>query len=429
MKLPVTYKTQGLLFLTLLPLVVLSSCSKKEGPRQPPPMSVAVISTKAEQVRITSTLPGRISAIKDAEVRARVDGIVQSIHFEQGSKVTEGQLLFKIDPAVYQANLNAAQALLNQAQANARSASSLANRYASLVKSNAISKQEYDNAMASSSQSRATVDAAKAALDSAKINLSYTDVVSPIDGIINRNLVTEGALVSAMGATPMAKVLQFDEVYVDFTQSATELNHLRRALASGELERADDGESASVSLELDDGSLYEHKGKLLFSGISVDPATGKVNLRAIFPNKDHYLLPGMFVRVQIMRGINRNAILIPTQALQRRSDGTSNVYIVHEGKVEVSPVKEAEVVGSRTIITSGLQVGDQLIVEGFSKIGPGMPVKAVAWSKDPDAAKTAAVPAEPVNAEKSTPSTSATKSAPSEEQGRPEAQPEATKAN
>lgn len=398
MKKTVSKHNRGLLLLALTPLFVLSACNKpEEQARQAPPMNVATITIKTEEARITSTLPGRINALKDAEVRARVDGIVQSIHFEQGSKVNEGQLLFKIDPAIYQANVNAAQAALNQAQATARSARSLANRYSSLVKSNAISKQEYDNAMANSSQSGAAVEAAKAALESAKINLSYTDVVSPIDGIINRNLVTEGALVSAMGATPMAKVQQLDEVYVDFTQSTSELSALRRGLASGQLERADDGESASVTLELEDGTVYEQKGKLLFSGVTVDPATGKVNLRAVFPNQDNILLPGMFVRVQIVRGINKNAMLIPTQALQRRSDGGSNVLVVRDGKVAPSIVKEGDVIGSRTIITEGIEVGDQLIVEGFSKIGPGMPVNPVPWSKDPDA------PAAPQGAPAATP--------------------------
>ena len=392
MKTTVSSHKRGLLLLALTSVFVLSACKKPQEERQSPPMNVATISIKTEEARITSTLPGRINALKDADVRARVDGIVQSIHFEQGSQVKEGQLLFKIDPAIYQAQVNQAQASLNQAQATARSARSLANRYASLVKSNAVSKQEYDNAIASSGQSAAAVEAAKAALESAKINLSYTDVVSPIDGIINRNLVTEGALVSAMGATPMAKVQQLNEVYVDFTQSATELSSLRRALASGQLERADDGESASVSLELEDGTVYEHTGKLLFSGVTVDPATGKVNLRAIFPNQDNILLPGMFVRVQIMRGINKQAILVPTQALQRRSDGGSNVLLVRDGKVVPTVVKEAEVIGNRTIVTEGVAVGDQLIVEGFSKIGPGMPVNPVPWSKDPDAkpAETAA---------------------------------------
>ena len=398
MKKTVSKHNRGLLLLALTPLFVLSACNKpEEQARQAPPMNVATITIKTEEARITSTLPSRINALKDAEVRARVDGIVQSIHFEQGSKVSEGQLLFKIDPAIYQANVNAAQAALNQAQATARSARSLANRYSSLVKSNAISKQEYDNAMANSSQSGAAVEAAKAALESAKINLSYTDVVSPIDGIINRNLVTEGALVSAMGATPMAKVQQLDEVYVDFTQSTSELSALRRGLASGQLERADDGESASVTLELEDGTVYEQKGKLLFSGVTVDPATGKVNLRAVFPNQDNILLPGMFVRVQIVRGINKNAMLIPTQALQRRSDGGSNVLVVRDGKVAPSIVKEGDVIGSRTIITEGIEVGDQLIVEGFSKIGPGMPVNPVPWSKDPDA------PAAPQGAPAATP--------------------------
>ena len=383
----VSTNKRSLLLLALTPLFILSACEKpqQEAPK-PPPMNVATISIKTEEARIVSTLPGRVNALKDADVRARVDGIVQSIHFEQGSVVQEGQLLFKIDPDIYQARVNQAQAALNQAQATSRSARSLANRYATLVKSNAVSKQEYDNAMANSSQSAAAVEAAKAALDSAKINLSYTDVVSPINGVINRNLVTEGALVSAMGATPMAKVQQLNDVYVDFTQSTAELSSLRRALANGELERAGDGESASVTLLLEDGTTYEQMGKLLFSGLTVDPATGKVNLRAIFPNPNNVLLPGMFVRVEVIRGINKHAIMIPTQALQRRSDGGSNVLLVKEGKVVPTVVKESDVIGSRTLISEGISVGDELIVEGFSKIGPGMPVNPVPWKNGSDAA-------------------------------------------
>lgn len=377
------------LVVALAPVIFLSACQKEEQQaQQRPPMNVSAMTVGTEEVRIFTTLPGRISATKNAEVRARVDGIVQSINFTQGSHVKAGDLLFKIDPAVYQANLNAAKASLNQAQASAKSASALASRYQMLIKENAISKQEYDDAMSSANQAKASIESARAAVESAKINLSYTSVTSPIDGVIGEALVTEGALVSASGATALAKVQQLGEVYVDFTQSTVEMTQLRKAFLNGELERVDDN-TAVVRLILEDGSTYDKEGKLLFSGVSVDPNTGKVNLRATFPNPDELLLPGMFVRVQLERGLNKAAIMIPTQAIQRRTDGTSLVYVISEGKVAMRPVDLGEVSGDKTQVTSGLSVGEQLIVEGFTKIGPGMPVNALPWSKDSNAVASA----------------------------------------
>ncbi|MDY3330675.1 MAG: efflux RND transporter periplasmic adaptor subunit [Pelistega sp.] len=379
-----------LLVLVLAPVLVLSACGQKEQAQaqQRPPMNVAAITVGTEEVRIFTTLPGRINAIKDAEVRARVTGIVQSINFQQGSAVKAGQSLFKIDPAVYQANVNAAQAALNQAQAAAKSARALSGRYQTLIKENAISKQEYDNAMAQANQTAAAVESAQAALAAAKIDLSYTNVTSPIDGIIGQALVTEGALVSATSATALAKVQQLGEVYVDFTQSTGEMTQLRKAFLNGELEQVDQ-DSAAVRLILEDGTTYERQGKLLFSGVSVDPNTGKVNLRATFPNPEQLLLPGMFVRVQLERGLNKNAVMVPTQAIQRRADGSNLVFVIEEGKVAARPVTLGEEADNKTQIVTGLNAGDQLIVEGFTKIGPGMPVNALPWSKDPNAKQAA----------------------------------------
>lgn len=379
-----------LLVLVLAPVLVLSACGQKEQAQaqQRPPMNVAAITVGTEEVRIFTTLPGRINAIKDAEVRARVTGIVQSINFQQGSAVKAGQSLFKIDPAVYQANVNAAQAALNQAQAAAKSARALSGRYQTLIKENAISKQEYDNAMAQANQTAAAVESAQAALAAAKIDLSYTNVTSPIDGIIGQALVTEGALVSATSATALAKVQQLGEVYVDFTQSTGEMTQLRKAFLNGELEQVDQ-DSAAVRLILEDGTTYERQGKLLFSGVSVDPNTGKVNLRATFPNPEQLLLPGMFVRVQLERGLNKAAVMVPTQAIQRRADGSNLVFVIEEGKVAARPVTLGEEADNKTQIVTGLNAGDQLIVEGFTKIGPGMPVNALPWSKDPNAKQAA----------------------------------------
>lgn len=379
-----------LLVLALGSVVLLSACGQgDQQAQQRPPMNVATVAVTTEPVRISTTLPGRINALKDAEVRARVTGIVESINFEQGNQVKAGQLLFKIDPAVYQANVNSAKASLLQAEANAKSAAALANRYQALIKENAISKQEYDNAIASAQQTKAAVEAAKASLAAAEIDLSYTEVTSPIDGITGKALVTEGALVSATSATPLATVQNLDEVYVDFTQSTVDMMNLRKAFLNGELEQIDQN-TAAVHLILEDGTQYEQTGKLLFSGVTVDPNTGKVNLRATFPNPDHLLLPGMFVQVQLERGLNKAAVMIPTQAIQRRADGGSFVYVVDQGKVAMRPVTVGEVVAEKTQITSGLKEGEQLIVEGFTKIGPGAPVKALPWSKDSNAKATPA---------------------------------------
>lgn len=376
-----------LLVLAVAPAVLLSACGDGSQQAQSrPPMNVAAIDVGVEPVRIFTTLPGRIKAIKDAEVRARVTGIVQHINFEQGSEVKAGQLLFKIDPATYQASVDAAAASLTQAEATEASNAMLAKRYSALIKENAISQQEYDNAVAAARQSKASVEAAKANLESAKINLSYTDVTSPVDGIVGKALVTEGALVSATEATQLATVQNLDEVYVDFTQSTTEITQLRKALQSGELESVDKN-TAVVRLILEDGSTYELPGKLLFSGVSVDPDTGKVNLRAVFPNPEHLLLPGMFVQVQLERGFNKAAVMVPTQAIQRQADGSNMVYVVVDGKVAMRPVQLGEVVGNKTQISSGLKAGEKLIVEGFTKIGPGAPVNVLPWSKAANAAK------------------------------------------
>src|SRR5690606_13385884 len=235
---------------------------------------------------------------------------VQKIVFRQGGDVKAGDLLFKIDPAPLQAAYDQAAAQLKQAEADLYSARQLAQRYGPLVKANAVSKQEYDNAVAAARQAEAAVAAAKAALTNAKINLGYTDVVSPIDGRIGQPLVTEGALVEATSATQMAVVQQLDPVYVDFTQSTAELARLRKAFASGALQKVG-ADAARAQLVLEDGSIYEHEGKLLFTGISVDPGTGQVTLRAEFPNPDEVLLPGMYVRVRLEEGVNEQALMVP----------------------------------------------------------------------------------------------------------------------
>ncbi len=339
---------------------------------------VSVITIQPQRAPIVSELPGRVDAVRDAQIRARVTGIVQKIAFEQGGDVKENQLLFKIDPAPYKAAYDQATAQLKQAQANLFSAKLLADRYAPLVKANAVSKQEYDNAVASYRQADAAVAAAKAAQDNAAINLGYTDVTSPITGRIGKPLVTEGALVETTSATQMATVQQLDPIYVDFTQSTAQLASLRRAFASGQLQQVGK-DTARATIVLEDGSEYSQPGKLLFTGITVDPTTGQVNLRAEVPNPDGILLPGMYVRVRLEQGVDDKALMVPQQALQRTADGLQSLLLVKDNKIEQIPVTTGGALNSNWIVTSGLKAGDVVVVEGFQKVRPGAPVQASEW--------------------------------------------------
>jgi len=380
-------------FVPLLSLAaVLTACSDPAA--QPaggaPKIPVSVITLKAEPVTLTSAQPGRVEAIRDAQIRARVNGIVTGIHFEQGSEVKEGQLLFTIDPAPYQAAYDQAAAQLQQAQADARAARTLSQRYTKLIEANAVSRQEYDNAVARTAQAEASIAAAQAALKAAKINLDYTKVTSPIAGRIGRALVTEGALVSAASATQLATVQQLDKVYIDSQRSTSELAQLRRALADGSLQV--DGEGATqVRAILDDGSEYEHTGRLLFSGVLVDPSTGQVTVRSEFPNPDQVLLPGMYVRVSVPQGVDAQGLQVPQQALQRSGEGRASLFLVKEGRVSPVPVTTGADVGGNTLVTSGVQEGDVVIVEGFQKIRPGAEVAPMPW-KLADASGSQAAP-------------------------------------
>jgi len=366
-------------------LIVLSGCSKEqEQPRMVP--LVSTVKVVPERAAITSDLPGRVAPVREAQIRARVTGIVQKIEFKQGGDVKEGQLLFKIDPAQYQASYEQAAAQLKRAQADAYAANLLAKRYAPLVKANAISKQEFDNAQASARQADAVVAGAKAALDSAAINLGYTSVTSPITGRIGRPLVTEGALVEGSVATQMAVVQQLSPIYVDLNQSTAELARLRKMFKDGSLQKVAE-DAAKVVVILEDGSTYPEPARLLFTGISVNEGTGQVTLRTEVQNPDQVLLPGMFVRVRIDQGIDDNAILIPAQALQRGADGKNSVMVVKDSKVAVAPVALGPNHEGRVLITQGLKADDEVIVEGFQKVRPGVPVKAVPWKLDPAAKK------------------------------------------
>ncbi|WP_353171703.1 efflux RND transporter periplasmic adaptor subunit [Paracandidimonas soli] len=374
----------GRIILPLAAVFVLASCSDKPADGGAPggmKVPVSVITVEPSRAEMFADLPGRVEAIRDAQIRARVTGIVTGIHFEQGSDVKEGQLLFTIDPAPYKAARDQAAAMLKQAQADAGAARTLSKRYETLIKANAVSRQDYDNAVARTAQADAAIASAKAALQAADIDLGYTKITSPIDGRIGKSLVTEGALVSASSATQLATVQQLDRVYVDSMRSTAELAQLRKAIADGTLKQAGDGAAQALAL-MDGGELYAEPGRLLFSGVSVDPTTGQVVLRSEFPNPDKILLPGMYVRVRLQQGIDEKALMVPQQALQRTADGRSSLMLVKDGKVAVSPVLTGPSMNGKVVVTSGLQAGDAVIVEGFQKIRPGAPVQPMPWKAD-----------------------------------------------
>lgn len=362
-------------------VVVLAACSEKPAAdTQGMKVPVSVIELQPQSTTIYTELPGRVEAIEDAQIRARVTGIVTSIEFQQGSVVKEGDLLFTIDPAPYKAARDQAAAQLKNAQATAHSAQLQADRFNKLVKMHAVSQQDYDNAVAQAQQTAAAVAGAKAALETADINLGYTQVTSPISGQTGKSMVTVGALVSAVEATQMATVQRLDEVYIDVTQSTAEISDMRRRIADGILKLDEQGRTPAQAL-LEGGQVYSHPGKLLFSGLMVDPSTSQVSLRALFPNPDQILLPGMYVRVRLAQGTDPKALIVPEQAVQRSVDGGSNVVVVKDGKATYVPVSVGPRSGNGFIIYDGLKAGDQLVVEGFQKLRPGAPVQAMPWKQ------------------------------------------------
>ncbi|PWE39164.1 efflux RND transporter periplasmic adaptor subunit [Pseudomonas prosekii] len=340
---------------------LLSGCKKEEAPPAPPAPQVGVVTLKAQAFTLTSELPGRTSAYRVAEVRPQVNGIILKRLFKEGADVKAGQQLYQIDPSVYEATLKSAQANLQQTK-------SISDRYQQLVKEQAVSRQEFDTAQANRLQSEAT-------LQTAQINVRYTKVYAPISGRIGRSSVTEGALVTNGQTDAMAVIQQLDPIYVDVTQSSVELLELRRELESGRLQKSGDN-SAAVKLTLEDGSEYSQPGKLEFSEVSVDQTTGSVTLRAVFPNPDHTLLPGMFVHAQLQAGVNAAAILAPQQGVTRDLKGTPTAMVVGaDNKVELRQLKASRTVGTQWLIEDGLKEGDRLITEGLQYVKPGVEVK------------------------------------------------------
>lgn len=386
-------------------LSLLAACGKKDAaPSAPPPPKVAVVTVAPARITLTTELPGRTEASRIAEVRARTAGIVLKRVFKEGGEVKAGEVLFRIDPASFQALFDSAQAAVSKAEANLAQAELKVKRYKPLLAAQAVSQQEYDDAVTAQKQAAADLATSKASRTNAGLTLGYATVTAPISGRISRALVTEGALVGQGEATPMATVQQLDPIYVTVTQSSAELLKLRRALAEGKLKSAGGGNSkteARVSLVTEDGQTYPHAGKLLFADVSVDQTTGSVSMRAEFPNPDRTLLPGMYVRARLDQGVNEAAITVPQQAVVRGTDGATVLIVGADNKVSAQPVKADAAQNGNWVISSGLKGGERVIVEGFQKAKPGATVAPEPW-KGP-AGATSAAGASPASAPASGP--------------------------
>lgn len=379
-------KHRSLICIPLLILwgaLTLSSCGKSDknpaaahgGPALTPEVSVLTI--QPERVSVTTELSGRVSAFLVAEVRPQVGGIIQKVMFTEGSEVAEGDVLYQIDPALYKADFDSARAALSRAEALLPSAVAKAKRYKELSEANAISQQEYDDADAAAKRAQADVISAKAAMDRARINLAYTEVKAPISGRIGKSSITTGALVSAFQSMALATIQKLDPVYVDVTQSSTNMLKLKRSLEKGLLKK-DAETQARVTLILEDGSTFNQEGVLKFSDVTVDEGTGSVILRSVFPNPDLTLLPGMFVRTVVQEGINEQAIVVPQRAVTRNTKGIPTATIVNaEGIVEIRELQIDRALGNRWLLSGGLAEGDRVIMEGIQKVRPGAPAKTV----------------------------------------------------
>ena len=361
--------------LCMLLSLMLLACEEggKGAPGSSGPREVVIIKLEPRREVYTTALAGRIASFQVAEVRPQVGGILQQRLFTEGADVKAGQALYQIDPATYEAALDSAQAALMKAEANVTPARLKAERFRELLAIKAVSKQEYDDAQAAFKQAEADVAVNRAAVKTARINLEYTKVRSPISGRIGKSAFTPGALVTANQAQALTSVRQLDPVYVDITQSSQDLLRLRAQFTNGELRSA--AEEAPVRLKLENGAMYPHEGRLQFTDVSVDESTGMVSLRALFPNPEHILLPGMYVRAVIAEGVDENALLVPQRALRRDPKGQASVLLVDGGKVDVRLVDVGRTVGDSWQVLSGLKPGDRVIVEGGQNVRPGMSVK------------------------------------------------------
>ncbi|HAB0924974.1 TPA_asm: multidrug efflux RND transporter periplasmic adaptor subunit AcrA [Salmonella enterica subsp. enterica serovar Infantis] len=355
--------------------LALTGCDDKQdqqGGQQMP--EVGVVTLKTEPLQITTELPGRTVAYRIAEVRPQVSGIILKRNFVEGSDIEAGVSLYQIDPATYQATYDSAKGDLAKAQAAANIAELTVKRYQKLLGTQYISKQEYDQALADAQQATAAVVAAKAAVETARINLAYTKVTSPISGRIGKSSVTEGALVQNGQASALATVQQLDPIYVDVTQSSNDFLRLKQELANGSLKQ--ENGKAKVDLVTSDGIKFPQSGTLEFSDVTVDQTTGSITLRAIFPNPDHTLLPGMFVRAHLQEGTKPTALLVPQQGVTRTPRGDATVLVVGaDNKVETRQIVASQAIGDKWLVTDGLKAGDRVVVSGLQKVRPGAQVK------------------------------------------------------
>ncbi len=354
----------------------------------PPPPEVGVLTIAPERLAITSELPGRLEPTRISQVRARVPGIVLKKSFKEGADIKAGTVLFQIDPEPFRAVQASAQAALSKAEANLAQANLKVQRYKPLVETNAISRQEFDDALTQQQQANADIATAKANLRTANLNLGYATVTAPISGRIGRALITEGALVGQGEATPMAIIHQIDPIYVTITQPSVEVLRLRQALQSGQLKSAGQA-GARVTLVTEDGRVHPQPGRLLFSDLTVDESTGAMSMRAEFPNPERSLLPGMYVRARLEQAINEQAIALPQQAVLRSAAGASVLLVGADGKVASQPVTVDGMQSGKWMISKGLKAGDRVIVEGFQKTRPGGTVKPMPWQDRAAAGKPA----------------------------------------
>jgi len=379
--------------LVLSAVLSLAGCGSSAPPPKAgaaAPAEVGVVTVKARPVTLTTELPGRTTPSRIAEVRPQVGGIIQARRFQEGGQIEAGQVLYQIDPAPYQAAYDSAEASLTRSRATMERARLKAERYANLIKAKAVSQEDHDDAAAALKEAAAGVAVDQAALAAARINLAYTTVTSPIAGRVGRSAVTQGALVTANQDLTLATVQQLDPIYVDLTQSSAQLLRLRRALDDGRLER-EPGVLPKVSLILEDGTRYPHAGRLEFSEVTVDAGTGAVTMRASFPNPDHVLLPGMFVRATVEEGVRKDAILVPQQGVQRDRRGNPTALVLTEdGKVEQRTLQTDRTIGDQWLVDSGLEPNDRLIVDGIQKVRPGDEALAVAMDDQMAAASVAA---------------------------------------
>lgn len=379
--------------LVLVPLalsVALAACGGDDAAQQPPPPEVTVVTLAPQDTTLTRQLPGRTTAYQIAEVRPQVSGIIERRLFTEGGMVEAGQPLYQLDDATYQATLASARAQLARAEATVEAARLRAARTTELARIDAVSRQDEENATAAHRQAEADVQAARAAVQAAQVNVGFARISAPISGRIGRSSVTQGALVTANQPQPLATVQQLDPIYVDLTQSASELLELRQAVAAGTMERVD----LPVTIVLEDGTTFPHQGRLAFSEVSVDPSTGSYALRVVVDNPEHILMPGMYVNAVVGSGLREDAILVPQQGIARDPKGNTSAMVVNaEGMVEQRPVRVSRTIGDQWLVEDGLAAGDRVIVAGLQKIQPGIPVQATEKGEEPATGQPDATPA------------------------------------